>query len=109
MRQTTPKRSDTASPAPPAGTSTPTKTDAFNISNEDAIRRLRAKGQTIRLFAETDKERRLRLGALEVIEERGGEKGAGQNDFRRVMEGMEQGLNVEEVEKKLAGDTKGKG
>lgn len=85
-------------------TATPAKSEAFNISNEDAIRRLRAKGQPIRLFDESDRDRRLRLRALELLEERGGgEKGAGLNDFRRVMEHMEQGLNVEDAVKRLLG------
>jgi len=80
------------------------KADGFNISNEEAIRRLRAKGQPIRLFDESDRDRRLRLRALELLEERGGNKeGAGLNDFRRVMEHMEQGLNVEDAVKRLLG------
>ena len=62
---------------------------AFNISIEETIRRLRAKGQPIRLFGETDKDRRLRLRALEVIEERGHDKAAGQNDFRKALEDVE--------------------
>ncbi len=37
------------------------------------------------------------------MEERGAEKGAGLNDFRRVMEHMEKGLNVEDAVKKLVG------
>lgn len=80
------------------------KADGFNISNEEAIRRLRAKGQPIRLFDESDRDRRLRLRALELLEERGGNKqGSGLNDFRRVMEHMEQGLNVEDAVKRLLG------
>lgn len=63
---------------------------AFNISAEETTRRLRAKGQPVRLFAETDKDRRLRLRALELIEERGSsERQAGQNDFKRALEGVE--------------------
>lgn len=61
----------------------------FNISSEETTRRLRAKGQPIRLFGETDKDRRLRLRALELIEERGGDKVAGQNDFRKALEDVE--------------------
>lgn len=80
------------------------KADGFNISNDEAVRRLRAKGQPIRLFDESDRDRRLRLRALELLEERGGNKqGAGLNDFRRVMEHMEQGLNVEDAVKRLLG------
>lgn len=90
---------DAPSSATPGG-----KADGFNISNEEAIRRLRAKGQPIRLFDESDRDRRLRLRALELLEERGGNKeGAGLNDFRRVMEHMEQGLNVEDAVKRLLG------
>lgn len=61
----------------------------FNISNEETVRRLRAKGQPIRLFAETDKDRRLRLRALELIEEKGHERQGGQNDFRKALEDVE--------------------
>jgi pre-mRNA-splicing factor 18 len=50
---------------------------------------LRAKGQPIRLFGESDKERRLRLRALELIEEKGHERHGGQNDFRKALEEVE--------------------
>ncbi|KAE8213797.1 hypothetical protein CF327_g2729 [Tilletia walkeri] len=68
-------------------TTTTTQTPAFNISPEEAIRRLRAKGQPIRLFGESDKDRRLRLRALELLEERGGGASSlgGQNDFMRAL------------------------
>lgn len=56
------------------------------------MRRLRAKGQPIRLFAESDKDRRLRLRALELIEEKGHERQCGQNDFKKALEDVE---NVE--------------
>lgn len=84
----------TASPAPDMGTGKgttppPTASLAFNISNEDTIRRLRAKGQPIRLFGESDKDRRLRLRALELIEEKGHERVGGQNDFRKALEDVE--------------------
>ncbi|TFY74520.1 hypothetical protein EWM64_g9493 [Hericium alpestre] len=92
-------RSLTASPLPGvsrAGTSASPLPDGeapvaatFNISNEETIRRLRAKGQPIRLFGESDKDRRLRLRALELIEERGHDRVSGQNDFRKAMEGVE--------------------
>lgn len=69
-------------------------TETFNISNEDAVRRLRNKGQPIRLFGETDKERRLRVRALELIEERT----EGQlNEFMRAMERTERGLDLDEA------------
>lgn len=73
------------------------KPEAFNISNQDAVRRLRAKGQPIRLFAESDKERRLRLRALELIEERSeGQR----NDFMRALEGMDKDMDLEELSKR---------
>lgn len=84
-----------ASPAPESGlpgggTPPPNTTNvAFNISNEETIRRLRAKGQPIRLFGESDKDRRLRLRALELIEEKGHERVGGQNDFRKALEDVE--------------------
>ena len=61
----------------------------FNISNDETVRRLRAKGQPVRLFGESDKERRLRLRALELIEEKGHDRAGGQNDFRKALEDVE--------------------
>lgn len=78
----------------------PSKPEAFNISNTDAIRRLRAKGQPIRLFGETDSERRLRLRALELIEERSEGQ---QNAFMRAMENMEKGLDLADLQKQAHG------
>ncbi|KAK0556697.1 hypothetical protein OC846_001016 [Tilletia horrida] len=69
-----------------AASASSSTTPAFNISPEEAIRRLRAKGHPIRLFGESDKDRRLRLRALELLEERGGGSStAGQNDFMRAL------------------------
>jgi pre-mRNA-splicing factor 18 len=73
------------------------KPEAFNISNTEAVRRLRAKDQPIRLFGETDKERRLRLRALELIEER---TEGQRNDFMRALEGMDKGLDLEELQRR---------
>ncbi|PFH46813.1 hypothetical protein AMATHDRAFT_153744 [Amanita thiersii Skay4041] len=73
----------------------PKPESSFNISNEETIRRLRAKGQPIRLFGESDKDRRLRLRALELIEEKGHERQGGQNDFKKALE------DVENVEREL--------
>lgn len=53
------------------------------------MRRLRAKGQPIRLFGESDRDRRLRLRALELIEEKEHERHGGQNDFRKALEDVE--------------------
>lgn len=74
--------------------------ESFNILPVEAVRRLRAKGEPVRLFGETDKEMRLRLRALELIEERG-EK-SGQNDFMRALAGAESGLRLEQMEKEKA-------
>jgi len=77
----------------------------FNVSNEEAVRRLRRIGQPIRLFAESDKDRRLRLRALELIEERSeGQR----NDFARAMEGQELGIEREKEKKKGAGEKQDK-
>lgn len=67
----------------------PNPESSFNISNEETIRRLRAKGQPIRLFGESDKDRRLRLRALELIEEKEHERHGGQNDFKKALEDVE--------------------
>lgn len=50
----------------------------------------------------------MRLRALELIEERG-ERGGGQNVFRKALEEMEGTLNMEEIEKKAGQGDKGKG
>lgn len=76
---------------------------SFNISNDETVRRLRSKGQPIRLFGESDKERRLRLRALELIEEKGHDRQGGQNDFKKALE------DVENVEREMKSrGTKGK-
>lgn len=41
------------------------------------------------MFAESDKDRRLRLRALELIEEKGHDRQGGQNDFKKAMEDVE--------------------
>lgn len=92
-----------AAPATADEASSSNPSTSFNISNEDAIRRLRAKGQPVRLFGESDKDRRLRLRALELIEENdaGKEGGGGRNDFNRVMAGMEEDLDAKEAERRM--------
>lgn len=85
-------RKDSASRMAASGSNTPEPSGsgagekAFNISPEECVRRLRLKGQPIRLFGETDRDRKLRLRALELLEARGE---GGQNDFKRTLEGME--------------------
>ncbi|KAJ7494579.1 hypothetical protein B0H11DRAFT_2227384 [Mycena galericulata] len=102
-----PSRSQTNSPLPVD----PQKPEAaaFNISNDETIRRLRAKGQPIRLFAESDKDRRLRLRALELIEEKGHDRVGGQNDFKKALEDVENVERELQAQAKTAGATKGKG
>ncbi len=74
---------------------------AFNISPEECIRRLRQKSQPIRLFGETDKDRRLRLRALELLQERGASSGVGnQYDWKKALEDMETTMEAREVAKK---------
>ena len=92
------------SPTPGREAGSPAPETGFNISNEEAVRRLRQKGQPIRLFGETDRERRLRLRALELIEERGHDRHGGQNDFKKALEDVEQN----ELEMKAKGKEKKK-
>lgn len=62
---------------------------------------MRAKGQPIRLFAETDKQRKARLRTLELMEERSeGQR----NDFMRTLDQMEEGMNLEALKRKAAGE-----
>ncbi|WWD21344.1 hypothetical protein CI109_105828 [Kwoniella shandongensis] len=97
----TPSTSARATPEPGAASASGSgEREAFNISPEECIRRLRLKGQPIRLFGESDKERRLRLRALELLEERSGGSHHGRNDFKKALEEMESGLDKKEVEKK---------
>lgn len=109
--QASTSRLSTSSPHPEGSASpAPDSTQSFNISNEETVRRLRAKGQPIRLFGESDKDRRLRLRALELIEEKDHERQGGQNDFKKALE------DVENVERQMkdrqvqeeAGKDKGK-
>ncbi|BGP27869.1 pre-mRNA-splicing factor 18 [Rhodotorula toruloides] len=97
----TPKRARSTSATPdPASHSTKHTAaagEAFNISNDEAIRRLRQKGQPIRLFGESDKDRRLRLRALELLDaEREGPIGQ-RNEFQRALENKEKEADLEEV------------
>ena len=70
--------------------------DKYQVSNEEAVTRLRKQGQPIRLFAESDKDRRLRLRALELLEGRTRDaSSAGQrNDFMKALEMMDDGNAV---------------
>lgn len=72
-----------------AGATPEPERESFAISPEECTRRLRSKAQPVRLFGETDKDRRLRLRALELLDERGGGPGFNDNDFRKTMADME--------------------
>lgn len=84
-------RSATRSPHPESTTDAAPSDPSlsFNIPDEEAVRRLRAKGQPIRLFGESDRDRGLRIRALELIEEKDNERIGGQNDFRKALEDVE--------------------
>ncbi|KAJ7726050.1 Prp18 domain-containing protein [Mycena maculata] len=103
-REQTPLRSETNSPLP-----VDTQKPEFNVPNDETIRRLRGKGQPIRLFAESDKERRLRLRALELIEEKGHDRVGGQNDFKKALEDVENVERELQAQAKTASAGKGKG
>ncbi|KAI8072550.1 Prp18 domain-containing protein [Gongronella butleri] len=83
-----------------------TDDEVFNISRDEVVRRLRAKGQPIRLFAETDRECKLRLRNLELQEERAEE--GGQNEYMRRLEEMEAGMRLDILKKGGDGDEKKK-
>ncbi|KAK4517919.1 uncharacterized protein ATC70_001268 [Mucor velutinosus] len=72
--------------------------EAFNISREECVRRLRAMGQPIRLFAETDKQCKVRLRALELMNEEAGEQG--RNEFMKTLEEMETSMRLDELKQK---------
>lgn len=100
QRNGSPSSSAGATPEPTGQNAGTSAGETFNISNEECIRRLRSKGQPIRLFGETDKERRLRLRALELLEKTSGSSSQGFNDFNKLMKDMESGYEAREEEKK---------
>lgn len=70
------------------------------ISSEEIIRRLRARQEPIRFFAESDWERYQRLKALEIIEERSeGQR----NDFMKTLEVLEQEFDLEALSRSDGG------
>ncbi|KAJ9048786.1 hypothetical protein DSO57_1031349 [Entomophthora muscae] len=70
------------------------------IPEEEVIRRLRAKGQPIRLFDESSRQRQLRLRALELMEERSDGQ---RNDFMKVLEAMDTDLQLDLLRKPADG------
>ncbi|GAA6039781.1 hypothetical protein JCM8097_004218 [Rhodosporidiobolus ruineniae] len=110
---TTSASSSTGSPAPGAADGTPEPStsaaggaasaeDKFFVTNDEAVRRLRSKGQPIRLFGESDKDRRLRLRALELLEreqDASGVKGQ-RNELQRALGRQEKMAELEEIAKR---------
>ncbi|OMJ09428.1 Pre-mRNA-splicing factor 18, partial [Smittium culicis] len=71
--------------------------EAYNLSEAEIIKRLRSRNEPIRLFAETDRQRKLRLRTLELIDD----KSSGQtNDFMKAIEDLESGSLLEDLKKK---------
>ncbi|PVU91482.1 hypothetical protein BB561_004369 [Smittium simulii] len=69
----------------------------YTISDADIIKKLRSRSEPIRLFAETDQQRKNRLRALELKDE----KSEGQrNDFMRALDEMESGNLLEQLKEK---------
>ncbi|KAJ2059835.1 hypothetical protein GGI17_004173 [Coemansia sp. S146] len=67
---------------------------AGTVSAEEAVRRLRARGEPIRLFGESDGQRQRRLRVLELSEE----KSDGQrNEFRHVLAQVEAGAMLDDL------------
>lgn len=98
-------RSTTASESPAPESSAPNP-EAFNISAPECIRRLRAKGEPILLFGETEKDRRLRLRALELLDERGGKQG-GHNEFKKALEEAQKAMEYREIDDRAKGKARG--
>ncbi|KAL7750411.1 hypothetical protein RI367_004185 [Sorochytrium milnesiophthora] len=67
----------------------------FNMPVQDVIRRLRSKGQPIRLFGESDRDRILRLRHLEANQDDTRVRG---NEYRDQLARTEQGLQREILE-----------
>ncbi|KAJ1812077.1 hypothetical protein LPJ56_005611, partial [Coemansia sp. RSA 2599] len=66
------------------------------IGPEEIVKRLRARGEPIRLFGESDEARRKRLRHLELSEEK---TDGQQNEFRKVLAQVEAGAMLEELKR----------
>ncbi|KAI7933121.1 hypothetical protein MJO28_017809 [Puccinia striiformis f. sp. tritici] len=88
--------SGSGTPNPQTEAENENQPELYNVSNEEAVRRLRNKGQPIRLFGESDKERRLRLRAIQLIEER---TEGGRNELMQALEGVEGKMDLEALPK----------
>lgn len=92
------REKNSSSPAPPES-----RGETFNITPAECIRRLRSKGQPILLFGESEQQRRLRLRALELLDERDGKVASGQNEFKKALEEAQKAMEYKEVERKGKG------
>ena len=70
--------------------------ERFNLTEEDIIRRLRARDQPIRLFGETDKQRIKRLQELGAMEE---DTEGQRDDFRKALENAAKGLALRDLKR----------
>ncbi|WFC97312.1 hypothetical protein MYAM1_000022 [Malassezia yamatoensis] len=68
---------DARPPTPPVARVLSSEVDEqpelFSIPDDETIQRLRRRREPIKLFGETEKDRRLRLRAIELVEEHGGD------------------------------------
>ncbi|KAH9443405.1 hypothetical protein Pst134EA_031281 [Puccinia striiformis f. sp. tritici] len=90
------KKLGSGTPNPQTEAENENQPELYNISNEEAVQRLRNKGQPIRLFGESDKERRLRLRAIQLTEER---NQGGRNELMQALEGVEGKMDLEALYK----------
>ncbi|KAJ2723743.1 hypothetical protein GGI07_002452 [Coemansia sp. Benny D115] len=84
---TTSRNSETSDPTPHPLDVDSESHGAVSLGPEETIKRLRARNEPIRLFGESDMDRRRRLRNLELSEERSEGQ---QNEFRRVLAQVEQ-------------------
>ncbi|KAJ3210589.1 mRNA splicing protein prp18 [Dinochytrium kinnereticum] len=75
--------------------------DHIDLPEAEIIGRLRARGEPIRLFGETDRERVRRLKTLESREER---TEGQRNDFQSLLDSADRGLALELLEKQAGVD-----
>ncbi|KAI9146521.1 Prp18 domain-containing protein [Paraphysoderma sedebokerense] len=77
-----------------------TARDIFNIPSDEVNKRFRARGQPIRLFGETDKQRIIRLRILEANSDKV-EGGGQRNDFMKAVADTDARLTVDKKKQKL--------
>ncbi|KAJ3194101.1 mRNA splicing protein prp18 [Irineochytrium annulatum] len=107
--QSVSKETSAAQQSKPDGTSTEDAAriaaadddDILDIPKEEIIGRLRSRGQPIRLFGESDRERIQRLRNLEAMEER---TDGQRNDFQTLLDNADRGLALELLAKQAGGN-----